>query len=79
MRVLHRFTKPGGRVLEIRERKVTPFNALEWLVYFDGSLTESRMYHGQRISLYAEELRQRVEGLKADGWTKTEPPQQDWN
>ena len=32
MRVLHRFTKPGGHVAEIRERTVTAFKALEWLV-----------------------------------------------
>jgi hypothetical protein len=32
MRVLHRFTKPGGRVVDIRERKVAQFGALAWLL-----------------------------------------------
>lgn len=68
MRVLYRFTKPGGHVLELRERKVTTFRALEWLQFVDDSLIESRLYHGAREPLYAAELQQRVVELEADGW-----------
>ena len=32
MRVLHRFTKPGGHSAEIRERNVTQFRAIEYIV-----------------------------------------------
>jgi len=32
MRVLHRFEKPGARWAEIRERKVTQFRAIEFIV-----------------------------------------------
>lgn len=48
MRVLHRFTKPGGHWAEIRERKVTTFRAIEYIVYVDGSLLESEMFHHGR-------------------------------
>jgi hypothetical protein len=37
MRVLHRFTKASGSVAKIRERIVTPFKALEYLVYINGA------------------------------------------
>ena len=45
MRVLHRFTKPGGHWAEIRERIVTQFSALEFFVFVDGSLLESELFH----------------------------------
>lgn len=68
MRVLYRFTKPGGHVAEIRERRPTRFEALEWMEFVDGNLIESRMYHGERLSFYGAELLERVEVLLADGW-----------
>lgn len=69
MRVLHRFTKPGGHVAEIKERRITSFEALEWMEFIDGNLIESRMYHGERVSFYGAELLERVELLTAGGWT----------
>jgi len=48
VRVLHRFTKPGGHWAEIRERTVTQFKAIEFIVFVDGSLLESQMFRGKR-------------------------------
>lgn len=69
MRVLHRFTKTGGHWAEIRERKVTQFRALEFIVFFDGSLLESQMFHGQREALYPAELEARIKQFTDDGWS----------
>jgi hypothetical protein len=55
MRVLHRFTKPGHWA-EIRERQVTQFRAIEFLVFVDGSLLESRLFHNGREVEYPVEL-----------------------
>lgn len=68
MRVLHRFTKAGGHVAEIRERTVTKFKALEWLVFVDGSLTESQMLHGARLDRYQPELEIRIAQFLDGGW-----------
>ena len=70
MRVLYRFTKPGGHVAEIRERRITSFEALEWMEFIDGNLIESRMYHGERLTCYAAELLERVDILRAGGWVQ---------
>ena len=43
MRVLHRFKKIG-HCAEIRERTVTQFRAIEFLVFIDDSLVESQMF-----------------------------------
>ena len=48
MRVLHRFTKPGGHWAEIRERNVTTFRAIEYIVFMDGSLLEGELFHNGR-------------------------------
>jgi hypothetical protein len=68
MRVLHRFTKPGGHVAEIRERRIISFEALEWMEFIDGNLIETRMYHGARVPAYARELQERVGLLVDGGW-----------
>jgi hypothetical protein len=68
MRVLHRFTKPGGHVVEIKERRITSFEALEWMEFVDGNLIESRMYHGERLAAYNAELLERLELLRSTGW-----------
>lgn len=75
MRALHRFTKPGGHVVEIRERRITSFEPLEWMEFIDDNLIESRMYHGGRLAAYAQGLQERVEILVAGGWT-AEPTSQ---
>jgi hypothetical protein len=69
-RVLHRFTKAGGSVAEIRERIVTPFKALEYLVYINGQLSESQMFHGARVELYASELEARIAQFIDGGWVE---------
>lgn len=66
-RVIRRFTKPG-HVAEIRERQVTTFRALEWLLFVDGSMIESRMYHGARARAYPHELEDCCSDLKKNGW-----------
>lgn len=68
MRALHRFTKPGGHVAEIRGHRITSFEALEWMEFIDDNLIESRMYHGARVPFYGLELHERVELLTAQGW-----------
>jgi hypothetical protein len=60
MLVLHRFTKPGGHWAEIRERKITTFRAIEFLVFVDGSLLESQMFHNGREAEYPRELEARI-------------------
>ena len=55
MRVLRRFTKPSGHWAEIRERKVTQFHALEFLVFVDGlRWLESQLFHDGREAEYPE-------------------------
>jgi hypothetical protein len=69
-RVIARFVKVGSTA-EIREREVTMFKALEWLVYVNGSITESRMYHGERVKDYGLELLARKGCFFEDGWIET--------
>lgn len=70
MRVLHRFTKPGGHWAEIRERKVSQWQALEFLVYVNGHMQESWMFHGARLDDYPGELAKRRAWFVEDGWTE---------
>lgn len=67
MRVLHRFTKPG-HVAEVRERRVTAFAAFEWFVFIDGQLTESQLFHGDRVDRYPTELAARIAQFTDGGW-----------
>src|SRR5688572_20502266 len=69
MRVLHRFTKPG-HVAEILERTVTQLHALEYLVFIDDQLSESQMFHGARVELYASELEARIQQFVDAGWVE---------
>jgi hypothetical protein len=68
MNVLRRFTKPGGHWAEIRERKVTTFRAIEYFVFVDGSLLESRLFHNGRESEYPKELEHRIQQFIDGGW-----------
>jgi len=68
MRVLQRFTKPGGHWAEIRERNVTLFKALELFVFVDGQLTESQIFHGERAKDYSDELEKRIAQFLESGW-----------
>jgi hypothetical protein len=74
MTVLHRFTKPGGHWAEIRERKVTTFLAIEYLVFVDGSLLESQLFHGAREAEYSAELEKRIAQFIDGGWTEVAVP-----
>lgn len=68
--VLHRFLKAGGRVGEIRERRLTRWKALEFLVYIDGNLHESWMFYGARLNDYPDALAKRCAWFTEDGWTE---------
>lgn len=69
MRILHSFKKGLSRA-EIRERKVISYNALEFLVFVDGSLLESQMFHSQRVAEYPGALAQRIKQFTDDGWSE---------
>ncbi|CAB4177480.1 hypothetical protein UFOVP998_60 [uncultured Caudovirales phage] len=69
MRVISRFHKPG-RVAEIRERRVTTLHAIEWLLFVEDNLIETRLYHGARLAAYAGELEDVREGLRSKGWAE---------
>lgn len=60
MRLLRRFTKAGGHWAEIRERTVTQFKAIEFIVYVDDSLLKSQMFHSGREVEYPKALEVRV-------------------
>jgi hypothetical protein len=69
MRTMARFRKPGHEA-ELRERRVTRFNALEWMLFVDGNLIESRLYHGPRLSIYAAEFGGCCDDLRKHGWVE---------
>lgn len=66
-RVLKRFGK-AGHVAEIRERTVTSFSAFEFIVFVDGSLLESQMFHGTRLKEYGPALTARAKQFSDNGW-----------
>jgi hypothetical protein len=74
MTVLHRFTKPGGHWAEIRERTITTFRAIEFIVYVDGSLLESQMFHHGREAEYPAALATRSAQFVDGGWVKDSQP-----
>jgi len=74
MRVLHRFTKPGGHWAEVRERKVTTFRAIEFIVFVDGSLLESQLFHNGREIEYSAAVTERIKQLIDGGWTQQSVP-----
>lgn len=75
-RTLYRFEEPGGHWAEIRERKVSTFGALEFLVSMDGSLLESELFHGGRLPGYREALEARIAQFVDGGWIE-EPTDAD--
>jgi hypothetical protein len=68
-----RFTKPGHWA-EIRERKVTQFRGIEFLVFVDGSLLESQMFHNGREVEYPGAIEERLRQFIDGGWTETIRP-----
>ena len=69
MPLLRRFRKPG-HVAEISERVVTAFNGIEYVVFVDGDLLESQLFHGARRTSYDSALKERVRQFVADGWVE---------
>lgn len=70
MRVLHRFTKSGGEWAEIRSRNVNQFDALEFLVFVDGSLLVSQVFpSGQEVE-YLSALASRIGQFVEEGWVE---------
>ena len=66
-RLIHRFLK-AGRVVEIHERTVMSFKAIEFVILIDSTLRESQMFHGRRLQDYAPALAMRVKQLTELGW-----------
>lgn len=70
-RLLRRFTKPG-HIAEIHERDVRAFEAVEFIVFVDGSLLESQMFYGTRLSEYGHAVNARAKQLTDNGWREEE-------
>ena len=68
MRVLHRFNKQG-HCAEIRERTVSQFRAIEFLVFIDDSLLEVEMFHDGRETEYPGAMADRIRSFVERGWT----------
>lgn len=66
-RLLKRFAK-AAHIAEIHEREVRPFEAIEFIVFVDGALIESQMFHGRRLGQYAPALEARAKHFVDDGW-----------
>lgn len=69
-RLLRRFTKSGS-VAEIREREVKNLPAIEFIIFVDGSLLESQMFHGRRVGDYPSALEQRAKQFADDSWVES--------
>ena len=74
MRTLYRFEKPGGHWAEIRERKVSRFNGLEFIVFMDGSLLESELFHHGREAQYPAALQARIQQFFDGDWQQVRTP-----
>jgi len=46
-------------VAEICERSLSTFNAIEFIIFVDGCLLESQMFHRPRVADYGPELEAR--------------------
>jgi hypothetical protein len=71
MRVLHRFNRSDGHWAEIREREVTELRALEVLVFVDGSLLVSQLFHVGREAEYPGAIETRVKEFTEGGWLQS--------
>lgn len=75
MRVLHRFTKPGGHWAEIRERTITTLRgAVEYLVFVDGSCLGGELFQRERQAEYSATLDIRIKQFTDGGWIPGAPP-----
>ena len=69
MRTLYRFKKPGPWA-EIRERTIAALGSVEYIVFVDGSLLESELFHHGREAQYPEALAARVKQFTDGGWQR---------
>lgn len=60
----------SGRVAEIHERAVTAFAAVEFIVFVDGSMMKSELFHGKRIADYPAALHALAERFMDNDWTE---------
>lgn len=65
----------GGRAaVPIRERKVTTFRAIEYIVFVEGSLLECELFHNGREAEYPEALEARIKQFADGGWQPVRVP-----
>ena len=72
VRVLARFTKPGGHRAEIHERTQTSSRfrgAIEFAVFVNGSFLGGELFQGARYAEYSASLDSRIQQFTDDGWT----------
>lgn len=79
MRLLRRFSKPDGHCAEIRERRITTLRALEYIVFVDGSLLDSELFHGGREGEYPAALDKRIRQFLDGGWVEERLPKPPTN
>ena len=65
--VLHRFTKTGGSVAVICERKAS-WRAIEFFVSVDHEIRESQVFYGSRVAEYPAALAAVLAHYVDDGW-----------
>lgn len=66
-RIVRRFTK-SGHVAEIHERAIAAFNAVEFIVFIDGVLRYSQLFHGKKLTDYPSTLNARANQFTDKGW-----------
>lgn len=66
-RVLRRFVK-AKHVAEIHERTVTAFSAVEFVVFVDGALKESQLFHGKRLNDYPQAVEATAKRFTDNRW-----------
>jgi len=72
VRVLARFTKPGGHRAEIHERKQESSifsGAIEFAVYVNGSFLGGELFQRAQYAEYSASLDSRIQQFTDDGWT----------
>jgi len=72
VRVLARFTKPGGHRAEIHERKQESSRfsgAIEYAVFVNGSFLGGELFQREQYAEYSASLDSRIQQFTNDGWT----------
>lgn len=71
-RAVNRFVK-SGHVAEIHERTVAEFGAVELIVFIDGELRYSQLFHGQQLTDYRPNVKARAKQFADKGWIEQPP------